>query len=333
MKLIEAVPNVSEGKNAAVLQALAAVLRRSGAKLLGTDSNPDANRTVFTLAGTPQSVTGALFEFIREASSQIDMRRQSGAHPRLGAVDVCPLVPLRNISLEETAALARDLGRRAGEELGLPVYLYEAAAAVPERRNLAFLRKGEYESLPQKLKKLPPDFGPAEFSPSVQKTGACVIGARNFLLAFNVSLNTADVSAAKEIASVLREKNGGLKAVKAIGWYMEDYGCAQVSFNLTDFRQTGLAQVFEACRREAGRRGLRTAGSELIGLLPQEALLNAGRFYAPAQTDKAALMQTAVCRLTLDEIRPFHIRERILEFQLQDPGGFPDNFSKPVETI
>lgn len=321
MKLIEAVPNVSEGKNTAVLHALAAVLRRSGVKLLGTDSNSDANRTVFTLAGEPNAVTEALFDFIRSATQLMDMKRQSGAHPRLGAVDVCPLVPLQNISLKETAALARDLGRRAGTELGLPVYLYEAAAAVPERRNLAFLRKGEYESLPQKLRELPPDFGPAEFSPSVQKTGACVIGARNFLIAFNVSLNTENVSAAKKIASVLREKNGGLKAVKAIGWYMQDYGCAQVSFNLTDFRQTGLAQVFEACRREAGRKGLNVTGSELIGLLPQEALLNAGKFYAPAQTDTEVLIQTAVHCLGLNKIRPFDIKERILEYQLEDLGG------------
>lgn len=315
MKLLEAVPNVSEGKDTSVLDALSHVLRQSGVQVLGRDSNPDANRTVFTLAGEPESVTKALFEFIREATHQIDMRRHRGAHPRLGAVDVCPLVPLQNISLGETAFLAKNLGRRVGAELGIPVYLYEAAAAMTERKNLAFLRKGEYESLPQKLKELPPDFGPAEFSPSVQKTGACVMGARDFLIAFNVSLNTQNISAAKHIASVLREKNGGLKALKAIGWYMESYGRAQVSFNLTDYKTTGLAQVFEACKKEAAGLGICATGGELIGLAPAQALLNAGKFYAPDETDTRRLIDTAAKHLNLSDVKPFDPQEQILEIK------------------
>ncbi len=312
MKIMEAVPNISEGRRPDVIERIAArVKNASPARVLHIDSNADANRTVFTLAGEPADVRQSAFALIQAAAEMVDMRFHSGAHPRLGAVDVCPFVPVKNMTLTEAAQQARQLARDAAEKLHLPVYLYEANAQTPERKNLAFIRKGEYESLPQKLKELPPDFGPQEFDRSVQKTGATVIGARNFLIAFNVSLNTQDVTAAKQIASVLREKNGGLPALKAIGWYM-----AEVSFNLTYNKTTGLAQTFEACRKEAARLGITATGSELIGLAPEDAFLNAGRFYAPGLEDKTALLERAVRELKLNKIRPFNIQERILEYKL-----------------
>lgn len=316
MQLIECVPNISEGKNPAVISAVCDAVRQGGAALLHCDCNADANRTVLTFAGAPEQVAASAFNCLRAACARIDMRTHHGAHPRLGAVDVCPLIPVRGITLEETAVWADQLARRAAAELALPVYLYETNAASDARKNLADIRRGEYESLPQKLRAFPPDYGPAEFSPSVQKTGASVIGARHFLLAFNVSLNTRDTAPAKQIAAALREKNGGLKTVKAIGWYMPGYGCAQVSFNLTDYHTAGLAQAFEACQKEAAKYGLEVTGSELIGLAPEEALLNAGRFYAPAQTDSAVLLETAVRALGLHRHGPFHPQEKILEYRL-----------------
>lgn len=319
MQIMEAVPNISEGRRTDVIMQIAAAAQNaSRARVLDIDSNADANRTVITLAGGPADVRKSAFALIQAAARLIDMRLHSGAHPRLGATDVCPFVPVANMTLEEAALHARRLAKETAEKLHIPVYLYEACAAAPERKNLAFIRRGEYESLPRKLKELPPDFGPQEFSENTQKTGATVIGARNFLIAFNVSLNTKDVFPAKQIASVLREKNGGLPAVKAIGWYMPAYQCAQVSFNLTSYKTTGLAQAFEACRREAARHNLTVTGSELIGLLPEEALLAAGRFYAPALTDKTALLETAVNALGLNKIRPFNLKERILEYRLQN---------------
>lgn len=317
MQIMEAVPNISEGRRAEVIaQIVAKAKNASQAQVLHIDSNADANRTVITLVGEPSDVRKSAFALIQTAAQLIDMRFQSGAHPRLGATDVCPFVPVKNITLKEAAQHARLLAQETAESLNIPVYLYEACAATPERKNLAFIRQGEYESLPQKLKDFPPDFGPQDFSPTVQKTGATVIGARNFLIAFNISLNTQNVEAAKQIASILREKNGGLPAVKAIGWLMPGYQCAQVSFNLTDYKTTGLAEVFEACKREAVRHHLTITGSELIGLLPEEALLSAGRFYAPALPAKTALLQTAVRALGLNKIRPFNFNERILEYLL-----------------
>ena len=318
MQLIEAVPNLSEGRNTRALARIAEAVRAAGpAKLLHVDANADANRTVFTLAGEPAAVRKACTALYRAALSEIDMRTHRGAHPRLGAVDVCPLVPVRNITLAQTAREAEILARQVAKIFNLPVYLYEANAREAQRKNLAFIRRGEYESLPEKLKILPPDFGPDTFSESVARTGASVIGARNFLIAFNISLSTPNVQAAQSIAAVLREKNGGLPAVKAIGWYMPAYGCAQVSFNLTDFHQSGLHRVFEACRREAAARGLTLTGSELIGLVPQDALTQAGQFYAPHETQTAALIATAVQKLLLNKIRPFDADGRILENRLK----------------
>lgn len=307
---------MSEGKDAAKLRALESLLRASpGVKLLGADANPSANRTVFTLIGAPEAVTGALFDFIYLACELIDMRSQRGAHPRLGAVDVCPLIPVQNITLQETAALASALGKRVGKELQIPVYLYEAAAAAPGRRNLAFIRKGEYESLPQKLQNLPPDFGPASYGPRAAKTGACVIGAREFLIAFNINLNTPDPAPAKQIASKIRESSGGLRGVKAIGWHMAAFGLAQVSCNITDFRAAPLHAVYEACQKEAAALGLQATGCELVGLMPLEAALAAGLHYAPQETDETELIQAAARRLNLSDVKPFDPQEQILEFK------------------
>lgn len=316
MPLIEAVPNISEGKNTSVTGALADCLRAApGVRLLGMDSNPAANRTVFTLAGEPNAVCAALFDFIALAARLIDMRAQRGAHPRLGAVDVCPLVPLRNISLEETARYARDLARRVGQKLQIPVYLYEAAATRAACKNLADIRRGEYENLAEKLRALPPDFGPSDFTPHVRKTGACVIGARNFLVAFNINLDTQDTQIAKQIAAKIRQRGGGLKGVKAIGWYMENFGRAQVSCNIVDFRAAPLARVFETCQKEAAALGVRATGCELVGLVPLEAILTAGRHYAPAEKDPQILIQAAIKGLNLCEVKPFIPAEQILEIK------------------
>ncbi len=315
MQLIEAVPNISEAQNTAnltrILGDVQAVLGR--ARLLHVDSNIDANRTVLTLAGPALEVMRVCFMLFRSCAEDIDMQFHQGAHPRLGAVDVCPLVPISEITLQETAVLADQLARRVASELYIPIYLYEENATTSERKNLAFVRKGEYESLPEKLRTFPPDYGPHQFSPSVARTGASVIGARNFLIAFNMSLSTRDVQPARAIAAKIREKNGGLPAVKAIGWYMPGYECAQVSCNLTDFHKSNLHDVFEACKKEAKSLGVHITGSELIGLVPQEAILQAGKFYASNTTDEAALIAAAVQNLLLDKIHPFKANERILE--------------------
>ena len=317
MPVIEAVVNISEGRDTAALEHIAQAVHSAGAAtLLHMDANADANRTVFTLAGKPDAVRWACLALYRATLAHIDMRTQHGAHPRIGAVDVCPLVPVRNITLAQTAREAELLAREVVQNFRIPVYLYEANARTPERKNLAFIRRGEYESLPEKLQTLPPDLGPSVFSAHVAQTGATVIGARNFLIAFNISLSTQDTVIAKQIAAVLREKNGGLPAIKAIGWYMPDYHCAQVSFNLTDFHQSNLHHVFEACKREAAARGLTLTGSEIIGLVPQAALLHAGKFYAPNETDKDRLIALAQERLLLNKIHPFDARTRILENRL-----------------
>lgn len=319
MQLIECVPNVSEGRNNPIIDNLADCIRAvNGVSLLNIDSNKDANRTVFTFVGEPNKVCEACFELIKKASFFIDMRLHHGAHPRLGAVDVCPLIPLKNISLEQTAVYADKLARRVAEELNIPIYLYERNARTPQRQNLAVIRRGEYESLPQKLIIFPPDYGPKTFSFSVAKTGASVIGARNFLVAFNMSLNTKDVALAKQIAASLREKNDGLPAVKAIGWYMPDYNCAQVSCNLTNYHKTSLAVLFETCKLRATQLGLKITGSELIGMIPKEALIQAGQFYLPNTPEENLLIQTAVEQLLLNKIQPFIASNRILEINLKN---------------
>ena len=318
MQLIEAVPNVSEGKDLEVIRQIAeeAVMTNS-AKVIHTDSNPDANRTVFTIAGEPIEVVKACLELITSATKYIDMHLHRGMHPRLGATDVCPLVPLRDISLFETAVYAKELAWNVAEELKIPVYLYETNSSDPNRKNLAFLRKGEYENLPEKLKTLPPDFGPHEMSPFIEKVGATVIGTRNLLIAFNMSLDTRDMEVAKQIASHLREKDGGLPGVKTMAWYMLGYGCTQISCNLVDYHKTNLVTLFETCKKEAAKFDLNVTGSEIIGLVPEEAMVQAGKHYTPYESNKDALIASAADRLMLNRIRRFDAHEKVLEYVLR----------------
>ncbi len=307
MQLVECVPNFSEGRDQRVIQDLSeTVSRLDGVRLLHVDSSADANRTVVTFVGEPEPVCEAAFQAISRAAELIDMRRHHGTHPRLGAADVCPFVPLAGISLEGCVRLARRVGERVGGELAIPVYLY-GAAAHPGRRSLADIRRGEYEGLPEKLAapEGTPDFGPVVFQPRI---GVTAVGARDILIAFNVSLNTTDQALASEIALAVREKGrvkrdadpadggaggqivrdssgravrqpGTLKACRAMGWFMPGYGCAQVSLNLEDFRVTPPHVAFEEVSRQAHQRGLEVTGSELVGMIPLEAMLMAGRYY------------------------------------------------------
>ncbi len=337
MKLVECVPNFSEGRDE---QAIASITRAAGAvagaTVLQVDPNPDAHRTVMTIAGEPEAVVEAAYQAMRSAAAVIDMTRHRGAHPRLGAIDVCPLVPLAppmaglaGVSLEDCVALAKGLGRRVAADLGLPVYLYGAAATSPERRRLAWLRRGGYERLAHRLEdpKFKPDFGPAEFNP---RLGATVVGARNILIAFNVNLDSEDVAVAEQIARALRPAGGSapLPECRALGWLMPGYGCAQVSLNLTDYRVTALHRAYEAVRQQAEGRGIGVAGSELVGMAPLEALLAAGRNYlhpgnAGDEPGIEDLLTAAIDGLGLAAVRSFDPREQVLELCLAQMEGPP----------
>lgn len=351
--LLECVPNFSEGRDLDVIRQITARIESvEGATLLHLDPGKATNRTVVTFAGPPEAVVEAAFRAIAAAAELIDMRRHHGEHPRMGATDVCPLVPISGINMEETAELARRLGERVGRELGIPVYLYEAAQPDPARKDLSVIRAGEYEGLPRKLldPAWKPDFGPAAFNP---KSGATVIGARDFLVAFNVNLNTTSPRRANAVAFDLRESGrprregnpltgkivtdaagepvmlpGALKAVKAIGWYIPEYGIAQVSMNLTNLRVTPLHVAFDAACRCAEARGLRVTGSELVGLIPRGALLDAGRHYLRKQqrslgVAEPELLKIAVRSLGLDEVAPFNPEERVIEYRLERAEARP----------
>lgn len=344
MQLIECVPNFSEGRDPAVIRQITEVIEQTeGVTLLDVDPGKATHRTVVTFVGSPEAVTEAAFRAISKATEVIDMRQHRGEHPRMGATDVCPLIPVANISMEETAAWARRLAERTGRELSLPVYLYEAAATRPERKNLAAIRAGEYEGLADKLSQpeWQPDFGPAEFNP---KSGATVIGARDFLVAYNVNLNTTSVRRANAVAFDVREAGrvindpktgkplkdadgqpkrqpGLLKSVKAIGWYIEEYGIAQISMNLTDLKVSSLHQAFEACRTCADRRGMRVTGSELVGLVPLSVLMEAGRYFLRRQqrslgVSEAEIIKIAVKSLGLDALTPFDPAKKIIEYNM-----------------
>ena len=348
MKLVECVPNFSEGRDAAKIEQIAAEIRGiEGVKLLDVDPGKDTNRTVVTFIGGPEEVLEAAFRAVAKASEVVDMRAHTGAHARLGATDVCPFVPVSGVTMAECAELARRLGARVGSELGIPVYLYEEAASDPARRNLADIRAGEYEGLPEKLKdpKWKPDFGPASFNP---RTGATVIGAREFLIAFNVNLNTRDVRIAREIAFDLREKGrakrdaagaickddcgctiftpGRFKACKAVGWYMEDFGRAQISMNLVNYKVTPPHAAFDEACSLAEKLGVRVTGSELVGLIPLEAMVQAGRHYLAKQGKTAGvpeseLVHVAVLSMGLGELYPFEPEKKIIEYQFRTPGA------------
>lgn len=346
-QIIECVPNFSEGRNPELIRQIAAVIEQTeGVQLLDVDPGKATNRTVVTFAGEPEAVVEAAFRAIREAAQLIDMAAHTGEHPRMGATDVCPLVPISGISLEETAQWAKRLAERVGNELQIPVYLYEAAASRPERRNLATIRSGEYEALPQKLAdpEWAPDFGPAQFN---SRSGATVIGARDFLVAYNANLNTTSVRRANSVAFDVREQGrvlrdgdpvtgpvrmdengepmripGACKAVKAIGWYIEEYGIAQVSMNLTDINVTPLHEAFEACCRSAESRGMRVSGSEIVGMVPLRVLLDAGRYFLHKQKRSAGvseeeLLRIAVRSMGLDDLAPFDPKQKVIEYKLQ----------------
>jgi len=352
-KLIECVPNFSEGRDMAIIKQITDEIEKvEGVKLLDVDPGAATNRTVVTLVGTPDEVIEAAFRAVKKAAEVIDMRHHKGEHPRFGATDVCPLVPVANITMEETVEYARKLAKRLGEELEIPIYCYENAAFTTERKNLANCRSGEYEGLTEKLSDphWKPDFGPAEFNEKVAGSGATAVGARDFLVAFNVNLNTTSTRRANAIAFDVRERGrtkrqgnpvtgkvvkdengkpvmvpGSLKAVKAIGWYIEEYGIAQISMNLTNISITPVHVAFDEVCKKADARGIRVTGSELVGLIPLEAMLEAGRYFLRKQkrstgVDRDELLKIAIKSMGLDDLKPFNPKERIIEFLLEETG-------------
>jgi len=346
-QLIECVPNFSEGHDMNIIKQITDVIETvEGVVLLDVDPGATTNRTVVTFAGEPQPVIDAAFLAIKKAAELIDMSKHHGEHPRMGATDVCPLVPISGITMEETVEYAHKLGKRVGEELHLPVYFYEEAATKPEWRNLATVRSGEYEALPEKLGKpeWKPDFGPNEWNDFVAQTGATAISARNFLVAYNFNLNTTSTRRANAIAFDVREAGrikkvngkkvldengnpvrepGTLKATKAIGWFIEEYGIAQISMNLTNIAITSVHKAFDEVDAKARARGIRVTGSELVGLIPLQAMLDAGKHYLYKQQRSTGIpdseiIKIAVKSMGLDELKPFNPREKIIEYVLED---------------
>ena len=346
-KLIECVPNFSEGRDEDVIRQITdAIKATEGVSLLDVDPGATTNRTVVTLVGNPDSAVEAAFRGIKKAAELIDMRRHKGAHPRMGATDVCPFIPVSNVNWEEAIECAWKLGKRVGEELGIPVYLYEKAAKNKSRSNLAVIRAGEYEGFAEKIRKpeWKPDFGPASFN---EKAGATVIGAREFLVAYNVNLNTKSVRRANSVAFDVREQGrfktedgtpsgkkvldakgqpiripGMLKHVKAIGWFVKEYGIAQVSMNLTNIDETPLHVAFDACVESAIKRGLRVTGSEIVGMVPKKCLTSAGRYFLRKQkwsegASEEELIDIAVRSMGLSELKPFDPREKVIELKIQ----------------
>ena len=334
-KIVECVPNFSEGRDMGIIKQITDEIEKvEGAILLDVDPGADTNRTVVTFVGTPEAVKEAAFRAIKKAAELIDMSKHKGAHPRMGATDVCPFVPVSGVTMEDCVQIAREVGERVARELGIPVYLYEEAATRPERRSLADIRAGEYEGLPEKLKdpEWKPDFGEPVFNP---KSGATVIGAREFLIAYNLNVNTRDRKLAHRVALRIREKGrivkkkdgtkervpGRLKAVRAIGWYIPEYGYAQISVNLTNYKITPLWKLFEVASEEAEGLGLRITGSELVGLIPKEAMLESGRHFlekmgkCPAVPEKE-LIHIAVLSMGMDQTHPFKPEEKIIEYRI-----------------
>lgn len=346
-KLIECVPNFSEGRDLNIIRQITnAIESVEGVSLLDVDPGASTNRTVVTFVGNPEAAVEAAFRAIKKASELIDMRKHKGAHPRMGATDVCPFIPVSNVSWEEAIACANELGKRVGDELKIPVYLYERAAKNPSRSNLATIRAGEYEGFSDKIKQpeWKPDFGPAVFD---EKSGATVIGVRDFLVAYNVNLNTKSIRRATSVAFDVREQGrvktedgtprgrpaldangepvripGMLKHVKAIGWYVDEYGIAQVSMNLTDIEETPLHAAFDACNESANRRGLRVTGSEIVGMVPKRCLVDAGRYFLRKQNwsegaSEEELFDIAIRSMGLSELKPFDPKEKVIELKIQ----------------
>ena len=350
-RLVECVPNFSEGRDMAVINQITDEIKSvEGVSLLNVDPGVATNRTVVTFIGEPENVCEAAFRAIKKAQELIDMRYHHGEHPRMGATDVCPLVPVANISMEETVKYARALAQRVGEELSIPVYCYEAAASSPARKNLAVVRAGEYEGLAKKFEDpaMQPDFGPAVLDESVARSGASVIGARDFLLAVNYNLNTTSTRRANAIAFDVREKGrvkregnpitgkkvvdenghdvyipGTLKGTKAIGWFIKEYGIAQVSMNITDMYTTPLHVAFEEVCAKAAARGVRVTGTEIVGLVPKKVLIDAGKYFLAKQNRSAGIAESeiikiAVKSLGLDDLAPFKPEEKVIEYLIED---------------
>ncbi len=351
--IIECVPNISEGRRPEIYNAIAAEVEKvEGVTLLDVDPGAATNRTVITFVGSPENVIDAAFLLIKKASELIDMSQHSGEHPRFGATDVCPLVPVSGISLKELIPYAHQLGKRIGEELNLSGFYYESAASKPERTNLATVRSGEYEGLNDKLEnpEWKTDFGPQEFNPSF---GCMALGVRDFLVAYNVNLNTSSVRRANSVAfdvrengrvkreghpvtgKIVRDENGDavrspgmLKAVKGIGWYIEEYGIAQVSMNLTNISITKVHEAFEACRKSANNRGMRVTGSELVGLIPKKAMIEAGKYYLKQQQRSTGVAESEIIKIAiksmgLDELSPFDPNKKIIEYVMQSKESQP----------
>lgn len=349
--LIECVPNFSEGRDMAVIKLITDQIETvEGVRLLDVDPGKATNRTVVTMVGAPEAVCEAAFRAVRKASEVIDMRKHKGEHPRFGATDVCPLIPVADITMEETVEFAKKLGRRIGEELKIPIYLYEYAASKPERKNLANCRAGEYEGLAEKLRQpeWKPDFGPASFN---DRAGATAVGARDFLVAYNVNLNTTSTRRANSIAFDIREKGrvktvdgkpgskavldekgnkiwepGSLNCVKAIGWFIDEFGIAQISINLTNLGVTPIHIAFDECVKKAAERGIRVTGSEIVGLVPLAAMLDAGRYFLRKQerstgVSDAELIKIAVKSLGLNDLYPFKPEEKIIEYAIADKNA------------
>jgi len=346
-KLIECVPNFSEGRDLNVIRQITdAIAAVEGVSLLDVDPGASTNRTVVTFVGSPEAAVEGAFRGIQKAAELIDMRKQKGAHPRMGATDVCPFIPVSDVSWEEAIACAQSLGKRVAAELGIPVYLYEKAAKDPARSNLSIIRAGEYEGFFEKIKQpsWKPDFGPAVFH---EKAGATVIGARDFLVAYNANLNSKSVRRANSVAFDVRENGrvktedgtpagkpvldaqgepvripGMLKQVKAIGWYVEEYGIAQVSMNLTNIEVTPLHAAFDACAEAAAQRGMRVTGSEVVGMLPKKCLVDAGRHYLRKQkwsegASDEDLISLAIRSMGLSELKTFDPKEKVIEFKIE----------------
>ena len=350
-QLIECVPNISEGRDMNIINQVTAEIEKvEGVKLLDVDPGQTTNRTVITFVGEPEQACEAAFRVVQKAAELIDMRNHHGAHPRQGATDVCPLIPVSNITMEEVVGYAHKLGKRLGEELNIPIYCYENAAFQPKRRNLAYCRTGEYESLASRLgsEEWKPDFGPNEWNDHVAQTGATQVGARDFLVAINYNLNTTSTRRANALAFDVREKGrpqreggkpsgkiikdekgnpimipGTLKGTKAIGWYIEDYGIAQVSMNITSIKVAPVHLCFDEVCRCAANRGLRVTGCEIVGLIPKSVLIDAGKYYLAKQqrslgVSEDEIMKVAIKSMGLDDLKPFDPKEKVIEFLIED---------------
>lgn len=349
-RLIECVPNFSEGRDRAVIKQITdAIESVEGVRLLDVDPGEATNRTVVTFVGDPESVQEAAFRGVRKAAELIDMSKHHGAHPRMGATDVCPLIPVSGVTLEEAAEMARDLGRRITDELNIPVYAYEASALKPGRKNLAVCRRGEYEGLAERFGgEDGPDFGNRPWDDAAARTGATAVGARDFLIAVNYNLNTTSTRRANAIAFDVREKGrpkrqgpkvndpvvkdengktvmipGTLKGTKAIGWFIDEYGIAQVSMNITDIRTTPLHVAFDEVCRAAAERGIRVTGTEIVGLIPKSCLIDAGRYFLAKQQRSAGISEEAIINIAiksmgLDDLKEFNPREKVIEYILED---------------